>query len=201
MTLSKLTTTAAAFVMLAGGAALAQAQTDSPAMPATVVDVVAGSDDHTTLETAVIEAGLAETLSGEGPYTVFAPTDAAFGALPAGALEAALAEEDKATLKSILGCHVLTNKALAADVTGMIEAGNGTATVTTLGNCRLNLTAVDGEVRINDVVSVTTADLEAGNGVVHVINGVLTPAAPAEAPADAAETGEPATDVTAAPTN
>lgn len=197
MTMSRLIPTTAAVLMLSGGLAMAQTQTDmaqTPTdmadMPATVVDVVMNSDDHTTLETAVIEAGLAETLSGEGPYTIFAPTDDAFAALPAGALDAALAEESKETLTRILGCHVLTDKAMAADVMSMAEAGTGTATVTTLGNCRLNLTIVDGEVRINDTVTVTAADMEAGNGVVHVINGVLTPAAAAtEAPMEG-ETAE-----------
>lgn len=171
MTFLKSTLTIAALAV--GTAAFADHHGD---MPSTVVDIVAGSDDHETLETAVVAAGLAETLSGEGPFTVFAPTDGAFGALPAGALEDALKPENKDKLTAILGCHVVAAKAMAADVVKMIEDGGGSAEVTTIGNCRLNLTAEDGKVMINDAVTVTAADLAAGNGVVHVINGVLLPA-------------------------
>lgn len=166
-------TAIAAGAVLMGSVALADNHGE---MPATVVDIVVNSDAHTTLEAAVVAAGMAETLSGEGPFTIFAPTDAAFGALPAGALDAALAEESKDTLKAILGCHAVAAKAMAADVIAMVEQGGGTAEVTTVGNCKLNLTVADGMVKINDVVTVTAADLAAGNGVVHVIDGVLMPA-------------------------
>ncbi|WP_170297758.1 fasciclin domain-containing protein [Paracoccus litorisediminis] len=145
-------------------------------MPATVVDIVAGSADHETLEKAVIAAGLAETLSGPGPFTVFGPTDKAFAALPAGALDDALKPENVEMLRKILGCHVVSSKAMAADVIALAEKGGGTAEVTTIGNCRLRLSVVDGKVKIDDVVTVTAADLAAGNGVVHVIDGVLMPA-------------------------
>lgn len=161
---------AVAATALMGSMALAQ---DTPA---TVVDIVVNSDDHTTLESAVVAADMAETLSGAGPFTVFAPTDAAFAALPEGALDAALAEESKETLKAILGCHAVASKAMAADVIALVEQGGGSAEVTTVGNCRLTLTVADGVVRINDAVTVTAADLAAGNGVVHVIDGVLMPA-------------------------
>ncbi|MFC3628925.1 fasciclin domain-containing protein [Paracoccus angustae] len=169
MRLTRITAAAAATALLSS-VAVAQ---DTPA---TVVDIVVNSEDHTTLETAVVEAGMAETLSGDGPFTIFAPTDAAFAALPDGALDAALAEESKDTLKAILGCHAVASKAMAADVIALVEQGGGSAEVTTVGNCRLNLTVADGTVRINDAVSVTAADLAAGNGVVHVIDGVLMPA-------------------------
>lgn len=109
----------AATAALMGSVALA----DNHEMPATVADIVVNSDDHTTLETAVIAAGMAETLSGEGPFTIFAPTDAAFASLPEGALDAALAEESKDTLKAILGCHAVAAKAMAADVIAMVEQG------------------------------------------------------------------------------
>lgn len=163
------TSIAAAAIAFAGAA-------NADMMPDTVVDIVVGSDAHETLEAAVIAADLAGTLSGEGPFTVFAPTDKAFGALPEGALEAALQPENKDMLTGILGCHVVAAKAMAADVVAMVEQGGGTAEVTTIGNCRLNLTVVDGMVKINDAVTVTAADLAAGNGVVHVIDGVLMPA-------------------------
>lgn len=145
-------------------------------MPGTVADIVIASDDHTTLEQAVVAAGLAEALMGEGPFTVFAPTDAAFAALPKGALEEALMPENKDKLVQILGCHVVEAKAMAADVVQMIADDGGSHPVTTMGNCNLNLTLDGDMVKINDVVTVTAADLEAGNGVVHVIDGVLLPA-------------------------
>lgn len=145
-------------------------------MPGTVADIVIASDDHTTLEQAVVAAGLAEALMGEGPFTVFAPTDAAFAALPEGALEEALMPENKDKLVQILGCHVVEAKAMAADVVQMIADDGGSHPVTTMGNCNLNLTLDGDMVKINDVVTVTAADLEAGNGVVHVIDGVLLPA-------------------------
>ncbi|SDK66060.1 fasciclin domain-containing protein [Paracoccus chinensis] len=168
------TFTAAALFAVSAGAALAQ---DAPA---TVVDVAVGSPDHTTLVQAVTAAGLAETLQGAGPFTVFAPTNAAFAALPAGALDDLLKPENKEQLVGVLGCHVVEAKAMAADVTKMIADGNGSAEITTLGNCRLTVTSMDGKVMIGGAggtpVTVTATDLEAGNGVVHVIDGVLLPA-------------------------
>ena len=145
-------------------------------MPATVADIVMASEDHTTLEQAVVAAGLGDALMGEGPFTVFAPTDAAFAALPEGALEEALMPENKDMLVQILGCHVVETKALAADVTQMIADDGGAHPVTTMGNCNLNLTLDGDMVKINDSVTVTAADLQAGNGVVHIIDGVLLPA-------------------------
>lgn len=165
---------AAALAALSAGVALAQTA------PATVVDVATGSPDHTTLVEAVTAGGLAETLQGAGPYTVFAPTDAAFAALPAGALDDLLKPENKEQLVAVLGCHVVEGKAMAADVAGLIAEGNGSAEITTLGNCRLTATEMDGRVMIGGAggtpITVTAADLEAGNGVVHVIDGVLLPA-------------------------
>lgn len=165
---------AAAIVAFGAGSVMAQD------MPATVVDIAAGSPDHTTLVQAVTAAGLAETLQGDGPFTVFAPTNAAFAALPAGALDDLLKPENKDQLVAVLGCHVVEAKAMAADVAKMIADGNGTAEITTLGNCRLTATEMDGKVMIGGAsgtpATVTAADLEAGNGVVHVIDGVLMPA-------------------------
>ena len=167
------TFTAAALLAVGAGAALAQ---DAPA---TVVDVAAASPDHTTLVQAVTAAGMAETLKGAGPFTVFAPTNAAFAALPAGALDDLLKPENKDKLVAGLGCHVVEGKAMAADVAKMIADGSGKAEITTLGKCRLTATEMDGKVMIGGAggtpVTVTAADLQAGNGVVHVIDGVLLP--------------------------
>lgn len=156
--------------------ALAATATVAQDMPATVADIVMASDDHTTLEQAVVAAEMGEALMGEGPFTVFAPTDAAFAALPEGALEEALMPENRDKLVQILGCHVVETRALAADVVQMIADDGGSHPVTTMGNCSLNLTLDGDMVKINDAVTVTAADLEAGNGVVHVIDGVLLPA-------------------------
>ncbi|NHF74906.1 MULTISPECIES: fasciclin domain-containing protein [Paracoccus] len=156
--------------------ALAATATVAQDMPATVADIVMASEDHTTLEQAVVAAEMGEALMGEGPFTVFAPTDAAFAALPEGALEEALMPENRDKLVQILGCHVVETRALAADVVQMIADDGGSHPVTTMGNCSLNLTLDGDMVKINDAVTVTAADLEAGNGVVHVIDGVLLPA-------------------------
>lgn len=161
---------------LALSASAAFAQDAMEKMPATVADIVMASDDHTTLEQAVIAADMGEALMGEGPFTVFAPTDAAFAALPEGALEKALMPENREMLVQILGCHVVEARALAADVAQMVKDDGGTHPVKTIGNCNLNLTLDGDMVKINDTVTVTAADLQAGNGVVHVVNGVLLPA-------------------------
>ena len=133
----------------------------------TVVDIVIGSADHNTLEAAVIAAGLAGTLQGEGPFTVFAPTDAAFEALPAGTLESLLADPTGA-LTDILLYHVVGAKALSTDLS------NGQS-ITTLQGTDVTVTISDGSVFINDA-QVIVADIETDNGVVHVIDAVLIPA-------------------------
>jgi uncharacterized surface protein with fasciclin (FAS1) repeats len=132
----------------------------------TVVDVVVNSESHTTLEAAVIAAGLAETLAGDGPFTVFAPTDAAFAALPAGTVEALLADPDGA-LKDILLYHVLGSKVLSTDLSDGMSA-------TTLLGKDITVTINENGVFINDA-QVTVADIETDNGVVHVIDAVLVP--------------------------
>ena len=132
----------------------------------TVVDVVVNSPDHTTLEAAVIAAGLADDLSGEGPFTVFAPTDAAFAALPEGTIDALLSDPE-GELTKILLYHVVSGKAISGDLSDgmMIETLQGKEVKVTINN--------DG-VFINDA-KVVVADIEAGNGVVHVIDAVLIP--------------------------
>ncbi len=137
----------------------------------TVVDIIVGSDDHTTLATAVTLAGLVEALSGEGPFTVFAPTDDAFDALPDGLLDALIADPE-GDLTKVLLYHVAAGNVLSGDLTdGMV--------ITTLLGQELTVTIDGGDVFINDVggnsVQVTVPDLEADNGVVHVVNGVLIP--------------------------
>ncbi len=137
--------------------------------PKTVADVVVGSENHNTLEAAVTAAGLVETLSGEGPFTVFAPTDAAFAALPAGALDALLADPS-GDLTKILLYHVVAAKAMAGD----LKDGQKVATV---NGEELTVTITEAGVFVNGI-KVSTADVAAGNGVVHVLDGILLPPAP-----------------------
>lgn len=138
-----------------------------PAMtePGTIVDVAASNPDFETLVAAVTAAGLAETLSGEGPFTVFAPTDEAFDALPEGVLDALLLPENKDALTSILTYHVVSGEVMAADVT----AGD----VPTVEGSDITITT-DGGVKVNDA-TVTATDVDASNGVIHVIDAVLVP--------------------------
>jgi len=131
----------------------------------TVVDVILGSDAHTTLATAVVEAGLVDALSGEGPFTVFAPTNAAFEALPEGVLDELLANVED--LGYVLKHHVYGGSALAAD----LSDGD---MVSTLAGTDLTVEITNGMVYI-DGAMVTIADLTADNGVVHVIDAVLVP--------------------------
>ncbi|GAO31885.1 fasciclin domain-containing protein [Geofilum rubicundum] len=132
----------------------------------TVVDVIVNSPDHTTLEAAVIAAELDGTLSGTGPFTVFAPTDAAFDALPAGSVEALLANIP--ALTEILTYHVVGSQALSTDLSDGME-------ITTLNGKDVTVTIDESGVKINGVSMVITADLMADNGVVHVIDAVLLP--------------------------
>ncbi len=133
----------------------------------TVVDIAIGSPDHTTLVAAVTAAGLVDVLSGDGPFTVFAPTNAAFASLPAGTLDNLLLPENKETLAGILTYHVVAGNVMAADLSdGQM--------VTTVNGQQLTVTIVDGNVMINGA-KVTAADLVGTNGVVHVIDGVVLP--------------------------
>ena len=131
----------------------------------TIVDVAAGSEDFTTLVAAVEAAGLVETLSGEGPFTVFAPTNEAFDALPEGVLDALLLPENEAVLTSILTYHVVPGEVTSDMITdGDVDTVEGQA---------VTISTADG-VTVNGAV-VTTADVEASNGVIHVIDAVLIP--------------------------
>ena len=131
----------------------------------TVVDIIVNSEDHNILETAVTQAGLAETLSGDGPFTVFAPSDDAFDGLPAGALDLILANTEQLT--SLLLNHVHSGNVLSTDLSnGMM--------VPTLNDTELTV-SIDGMTVMIDLATVTQADLIASNGVVHVIDKVLLP--------------------------
>ncbi len=144
------------------------AMASEPAMteePGTIVEVAAANPDFETLVAAVTAAGLAETLSGEGPFTVFAPTDEAFDALPEGVLDALLLPENKDALTSILTYHVVSGEVMAADVT----AGD----VETVEGSTIAITTDDG-VKVNDA-NVIATDVDASNGVIHVIDAVLVP--------------------------
>lgn len=133
----------------------------------TVVDIAVGSPDHTTLVAAVSAAGLVETLSGTGPFTVFAPTNSAFGALPEGTVENLLKPESKDQLTSVLTYHVVAGNVMAADLSdGQV--------VTTLNGQELTVSIKDGKVMINGA-TVIAADLAGSNGVVHVVDTVLLP--------------------------
>jgi len=135
--------------------------------PKTVVDIAVGSPDHTTLVAAVTAAGLVETLSGPGPFTIFAPTNAAFTALPAGTVEGLLKPESKDKLTAILTYHVVSGNVLAADLTDGQK-------VTTLNGQELTVSIANGVVKINGA-TVTAADLVGSNGVIHVVDGVILP--------------------------
>lgn len=144
-------------------------------MPATVVDIASSDENFSTLVAAVDAAGLVETLQGEGPFTVFAPTNDAFNALLEElgvTAEDLLARED---LGDILTYHVVPQELLAADVLAAVEEGGGTAEVATVNGGTISVTVEGETVMINGSAAVTTTDLQAGNGVVHVIDAVLLP--------------------------
>ena len=148
-----------------------------------IVDIAASNEDFSTLVAAVQAAGLVEALKGEGPFTVFAPTNAAFAALPDGALDALVADP-AGDLTQILLYHVLSGKVMAADVTDGLEA-------TTLQGGAVTFTVADGAVKINDANIVVT-DIEATNGVIHVIDAVIVPPAPEATPEATPEPAEEA---------
>jgi uncharacterized surface protein with fasciclin (FAS1) repeats len=153
------------------------AATDTAAT-GTVVDIITTSPDHLTLLAAVQSAGLAETLAGPGPYTIFAPNDAAFEAYVS---SAGLASADDLladpNLASVLEGHVVPSALLSADILAQAETAGGTLEVAALNGSPITVTVADGVVTLNGTATVTTADLAASNGVVHVIDGVLAPAA------------------------
>jgi uncharacterized surface protein with fasciclin (FAS1) repeats len=145
-----------------------------------IVENAVNSADHTTLVAAVTAAGLVETLQGEGPFTVFAPTNDAFAKLPAGTVDTLLLPENKETLVKILTCHVVGKAVLAEALQGMIADDGGKHPVPTLGGCTLQATYEGGVMQLTDeasnVATVTIADVKQSNGVIHVIDTVMLPA-------------------------
>ncbi|MEL7198432.1 MAG: fasciclin domain-containing protein [Pseudomonadota bacterium] len=155
------------------------AATEEAETAGTIVEVAQGDESFSTLVGAVVAAELAETLSGEGPFTVFAPTNDAFAKLPEGTV-ANLVENDTETLSSILTYHVVEGAVDAETLTAAItEAGEEGYTVTTVGGSTFSAAIVDGAVVLTDAAgntsTVTATDVEASNGVVHVIDTVLMP--------------------------
>jgi uncharacterized surface protein with fasciclin (FAS1) repeats len=146
----------------------------------TIVENAVNSQDHTTLVAAVKAAGLVDALSSPGPFTVFAPTNAAFGKLPAGTVETLVKPENKATLTKILTYHVVPGKVAAGELIGMIQAGGGKAELKTLSGAILTARVVDGKVVLTDGMggqaTVTQADVFQSNGVIHVTDSVSLPA-------------------------
>ena len=144
-----------------------------------IIDNAVNSKDHTTLVAAVKAAGLVDTLKGAGPFTVFAPTNAAFDALPAGTVDTLLKPEMKGDLTTVLTYHVVPGKVDAATLVGLIQAGGGTATVTTVQGGTLTASLAGESVNLTDakgnVATITTADVMQSNGVIHVVDKVLMP--------------------------
>ena len=146
---------------------------------ATIVENASKSADHTTLVAAVKAADLAETLSGAGPFTVFAPTNAAFAKLPAGAVDGLLKPAAKADLAKVLTYHVVPGTMTAAQLTSAITAGGGKAELTTVQGAKLTATQAGGTITLTDAKGgtskVTQGDVMQSNGVVHVVDTVLMP--------------------------
>ncbi|MGE0348007.1 fasciclin domain-containing protein [Hydrogenophaga sp.] len=144
-----------------------------------IIDNAVNSKDHTTLVAAVKAAGLVDTLKGPGPFTVFAPTNAAFAALPAGTVDALLKPENKGMLTGILTYHVVPGKWDAAAIGKMVMDGKGMASIKTVAGGTLVAKAAGGKLTVTDekggVATVTIADVYQSNGVIHVIDKVMLP--------------------------
>jgi uncharacterized surface protein with fasciclin (FAS1) repeats len=177
---------AASALTLAASAAFADMHGENPMVGGApmlaernIVENAVNSADHTTLVAAVQAAGLVETLSGPGPFTVFAPTNDAFAALPAGTVETLLMPENLAQLQKVLTCHVVADELFSAEIAELLANG-GVARVTTVGGCEIQVRMMDDGVQITDeqggTAMVTIADVDQSNGVIHVIDSVLLPA-------------------------
>lgn len=180
-----LATALVAFTMMIGTSSFAQKEktvmVGGAAMypSKNIVENAMNSKDHTTLVAAVKAAGLVETLQGKGPFTVFAPTNAAFNKLPKGTVETLLKPENKAMLQSVLTYHVVAGKMNSSDIAKVIKAGNGKAMLTTVQGGKLTAWMQGKDLYISDEnggkAKVTIADVNQSNGVIHVIDGVVTP--------------------------
>ncbi len=182
-----LAATAATFVLLSG-AAIVPASAEktvtvggAPMYPSkNIVQNAVNSKDHTTLVAAVKAAGLVDTLQSPGPFTVFAPTNSAFGKLPAGTVETLVKPENKATLTKILTYHVVPGKMTATALMKAVKDGDGTATLKTAAGAELTVRrAGPGKLSVTDakgdVATITIADVLQSNGVIHVVDTVLLP--------------------------
>ncbi|WP_157504805.1 fasciclin domain-containing protein [Flavobacterium tegetincola] len=155
------------------------ATTEVAVMEPNIVEVASGNENFTTLVAAVTAAGLGETLSGEGPFTVFAPTNDAFAKLPAGTVETLLKPENIEKLKSILTYHVVSGKFDAATVIDAIKSNNNKYTVTTVQGAKIDLSLKDDKVLLTDATgamsTVVMPDVQASNGIIHAIDAVVMP--------------------------
>jgi uncharacterized surface protein with fasciclin (FAS1) repeats len=144
-----------------------------------IVQNAVNSKDHTTLVAAVKAAGLVDTLSAKGPYTVFAPTNEAFAKLPAGTVDTLLKPENKAKLTRILTCHVVAADAMSSMIAKMIKDDGGAHNIKTVGGCVLAARLAGDKITLTDekgdVATVTIANVKQSNGVIHVIDTVMLP--------------------------
>jgi uncharacterized surface protein with fasciclin (FAS1) repeats len=144
-----------------------------------IIENAVNSKDHTTLVAAVKSANLVETLQGKGPFTVFAPTNAAFDKLPKGTVESLLKPENIKTLQKILTYHVVAGKMNASDIAAAIKAGNGKAVLTSVSGGKLTAMMKGKDLILTDengaMAKVIIADVNQSNGVIHVIDSVVTP--------------------------
>ena len=159
------------FFATAGLAALLMTGVVAQTTPGTIVDVASSNSDFSTLVAAVSAADLVSTLQSAGPFTVFAPTNAAFAKLPAGTVNTLLKPENKAQLVSILTYHVVSGKVPASTVVTL----NGKSVATVQG-ASVRITVNGGKVKVNNA-NVTAVDIQASNGVIHVVDAVLMPPA------------------------
>ncbi|MCB1333396.1 MAG: fasciclin domain-containing protein [Roseivivax sp.] len=145
----------------------------------TIVENAVNSNDHKTLVAAVTQAGLVDTLNSKGPFTVFAPTDAAFGRISEQSLNQLLMDEHKSQLAQILTCHVVAASVMSDAIAAMISADGGAHPVHTVGGCTLTAQMKGGTITLTDEngrsANVTIADVQQSNGVIHVIDRVLLP--------------------------
>lgn len=168
-------------LIILGSSSFAQKMVGGAAMYATknIIENAVNSTDHTTLVAAVKAAGLAETLQGKGPFTVFAPTNDAFAKLPAGTVDNLLKPENKAVLSGVLTYHVVAGKWSSADVAQAIKASDGKAELKTVQGGKLWAMMVGNDVVLKDekgnTAKITILDVEQSNGTIHVVDAVLMP--------------------------
>ncbi len=189
-------------VLAAPASAMIDDATAEAAPASTVAEAATTNPDLTTLAKALTAAGVTETLNGAGPFTVFAPTDAAFAAVPQPMTDYLMDPANKDTLTQVLTYHVVPGKVTAEDLYKKIKAGGGTAKLTTVEGQELTFTEVQGNIKVDGTQGssgyVTTQDLAQSNGVVHVLNGVLIPNLTPPSAEPAADTAAAATEATPA---